>query len=42
LLDKTDRKKGDVDSDPLAPQLLRGVDGGATATERVEHNIAFV
>jgi hypothetical protein len=33
---------GDVDADPLAPELLRGDHGGAAAAEGVEHHVAGV
>jgi hypothetical protein len=31
---------GDVDADPPAAELVRGVDGGAAPAERVEDNVA--
>ena len=42
LLDQADGEVGDVDADPLPPELLRRVDGGAAAAERVEHHVAGV
>jgi hypothetical protein len=33
---------GDVDADPLPPELLRGVNGSAAAAEGVEDDVAFV
>ena len=32
----------DIDADPLPPQFLRGMNGGAAAAERIEHYVAFV
>ena len=32
---------GNVDSDPPATKLLRRMDGGAAAAERVEHDAVF-
>jgi hypothetical protein len=42
LLDQRDGEMRDVDADPLALELLGGVNGGAAAAERVEHHVAFV
>ena len=42
FLDQADREMRDVDPDPVAPELLRRVNGGAAAAERVEHDVAFV
>jgi hypothetical protein len=42
FFDQPDGQMGDVDADPLAAQLLGGVDGGAAAAERVEHHVAGV
>ena len=42
LLDQADREMGDVDPDPPPPQLLRGMDRGAAAAERIEHDVARV
>ena len=42
LLDQADGEVGDVDADPLPPELLRRVHGGAAAAERVEHHLAGV
>ena len=33
---------GDVDADPVAAHLLRRMNGGAAAAERVEHHVAGI
>jgi len=42
LLHHGDGDVGDVDADPAATELLRGDNGGATAAEGIEHQIAGV
>ena len=42
LFDQPDGKVGHVDPDPLPPQFLRRVHGGAAAAERIEHHIAGI
>ena len=42
LLDQADGEVGDVDADPMPPEFLRRMDGGAAAAERVEHHVAGV
>lgn len=41
-LDEANGEVGDIDADPAAVKLLRNLNCGATATERIEDNIAFV
>ena len=42
VLDERGGELGDVDADPFAAELLGGVNGGATAAEGVENEIAGV
>lgn len=42
LFDQADGEVGDVNADPLAPQLLCGVDGGAAPAERIKHYVAGI
>src|SRR5580704_3482285 len=41
-LNQVNGEMSDIDADPATVQLLRGVDGGAAAAERIENQIAFV
>jgi hypothetical protein len=41
VLDECNRQMGDVDTDPAAVELLRRHNRRATATERVQHRVAF-
>ena len=42
LFNQPDRQMRHVDAHPLPPQLLRRMNGGAAAAERIEHGIAEV
>ena len=42
FFDERNGEVRDVDADPLAVELLRGVNGRAATAERVEHHVAFV
>jgi hypothetical protein len=42
LFNEADGGVGDINPDPLPPQLLRGVHGSAAAAEGTEHHIALV
>src|SRR5205807_4788033 len=41
-LDQIDREISDIDADPLPPEFLRRVNGGATSAKRIKHHIARI
>ena len=42
LFNQANGKMGDINADPLPPQLLRGVNGSTAASEGIEHHMAFI